>query len=429
MPNIYLTHWNLDLDAPSTRERNVRPPGDWIGLLDIRTTPVGVGIAVYPGRRNFPELVEELPGIEDNITSAQRDAVTRELLLPSTAIRSNNMRDVLTELMLSDDDGQGDTVYDVSGGRQWKPVIFTTHKAANIWLGGYGRIYAERATPSSLCYKAYVSSFQADYVAVRNAGATAESLRDYTGYKMLQLFGRMSDNLSRDLLPEGFKNDGWSPPRTIKGDTFVEGSDTVIASHTPTGADAGDDWDLHDGTLTVIAASDDLLSGSGGTSRARMNNALSGDNQRCDADGTINTNGDRVGVACRYVSTGTDRDYYRASFATEDGGPGRQLKRFLVGGAGDGDLATDATDEGAGNTIAIQSRADGSDISMFREGVLLLGPITDTNISGSTHRSGGVVTFDNQSVLDNFIAQDLVAVDLIEPPLLHTFAITRAASY
>src|SRR3990167_10462731 len=72
----------------------------------------------------------------------------------------------------------------------------------------------------------------------------------------------------------------------IAGDTFVEGADTALESHTPTGANAGTSWDVlvTGGNIDVIAASDnaqELSSGNG--NRYRMTNDLGFDTMDVEA--------------------------------------------------------------------------------------------------------------------------------------------------
>jgi len=61
----------------------------------------------------------------------------------------------------------------------------------------------------------------------------------------------------------------------IANDTFVEGSDTALASHTPTGPNAGTSWSQISGAVTVRGATDDCIDNSGGGgNRCRMTNDL-----------------------------------------------------------------------------------------------------------------------------------------------------------
>ena len=63
----------------------------------------------------------------------------------------------------------------------------------------------------------------------------------------------------------------------IANDTFVEGSDTTLTSHTPTGTNAGAGWATAagGGTATVRAATDDVVDASGASgNRFRMTTDL-----------------------------------------------------------------------------------------------------------------------------------------------------------
>lgn len=61
----------------------------------------------------------------------------------------------------------------------------------------------------------------------------------------------------------------------IANDTYVEGSDTTLTSHAPTGPNAGTSWVSIAGSATVRAATDDIIDSNGSSgNKIRMTNDL-----------------------------------------------------------------------------------------------------------------------------------------------------------
>lgn len=122
---------------------------------------------------------------------------------------------------------------------------------------------------------------------------------------------------------------------TIANDTFVEGSDTPVTSHTPTGADAGTSWSALIGSATVRGATDDLVDADGGASNAlRMTNNL-GVQHQVQIDMSFNAGvgaGALVfsGVMGRYSAAGLASyiftyDWFTGKWILEDGVTSNEL--------------------------------------------------------------------------------------------------------
>lgn len=100
-------------------------------------------------------------------------------------------------------------------------------------------------------------------------------------------------------------------------DTFVEGSDTALASHTPTGTDAGAGWSQIGGAATVLAATDLVVDDNAANgNRARMTTDLGSAQMDVQADvSSVGGSFTFPGVMGRVNSAGTERWEFTYDFS------------------------------------------------------------------------------------------------------------------
>lgn len=188
----------------------------------------------------------------------------------------------------------------------------------------------------------------------------------------------------------------------IAGDTFVEGSDTALASHTPTGANAGSGWTQASGAIQVLGASDlaeDNNTGDG--NRAGMNNNLGSDQMDVSLDvsfvNAVVADGLFCGPASRLSSPSSTAALYEFIFD------------WAVGVNGSYTLGTDTLDEAwPGGTVTMLLQTRTSDHRGFAGAVEKVSVTTD---NGSGNFFSGMLagnftgTGTKRSRGDNFLAQ------------------------
>jgi len=399
MPHIYLgQHEQVFEDGLGLYSRP--PGGDQIGSLSLGDA-TGKVICVYDGPRSYPEL-EFLLGtdIEDNIGPAQRGLLQSSLRLRAGAIRENKLLDVLREIFLSDDDGVGNPLYDVSGLLRAKPLIANSKGNIEMFLGGFGLLFRERALPGSPGLKATIALYKSDYTRDRVAGITPlDALRRWTDYTMRQLGLTILDQ----LLPAQFVSDGRLPSKTIIQDTFVEASDTELSAHTATGPNSGFSWAEVSGDADVTAATDNVLISA--VLHARAETDLSSANIRSQVSCTSFPTADNIGGAARFnPSAETHYVFITKNQATAT----HRLFRRVTGSFTQIGNSIDTT--AASPTFIPKTEINGTSLEGFIDGSSVIGPETDTNIS--SYLRAGVYGTD-VAVFDLFEAADLGAA----PPL------------
>jgi len=179
---------------------------------------------------------------------------------------------------------------DPTGLLRWKPIRGSLRKGSKITLAGktiwlskltanilsntvavfqadYRRNKAVPDTLSGLDKEVWIQGFRTKEERASDTRLTEvqarerwdDVLRRWTGSETKKLFGKMSDELSAQILPPEYAGDKWRVPKTVIGDTFVEAAgDVALNLHTATGPNGGFSWTHVDGEATVLAASDDL---------------------------------------------------------------------------------------------------------------------------------------------------------------------------
>jgi len=180
------------------------------------------------------------------------------------------------------------------------------------------------------------------------------------------------------------------------GDTFVEGTDSILELHTPTGPNAGTGWTVTNGQIAVRAATDLAEDTDPNASNQYvMNDDLGTDEMDVQADFTEVLNVGRRGVRAR-VST-ADAQGWEFSWDTGSGG------RWLVS---DGTASTTAADSWPGGAVTIKAEMRTGSGKLYANGVLKVTHSSNL-LSGRTRAGITLLNFDlggTAHQVDNFLA-------------------------
>jgi len=117
---------------------------------------------------------------------------------------------------------------------------------------------------------------------------------------------------------------------TVGQDTFTEGSNTALQSHTP---DIGSGWTNEANQFTVLAASDDLRHDTTALQRTRKGDDIGDDNMVVTAEVKVANTANRVAGVCARMSTDGFADQYEA-YLLRNSGTQQDVVLFKnVGGA------------------------------------------------------------------------------------------------
>jgi len=248
---------------------------------------------------------------------------------------------------------------------------------------------------------AVVNATGASFAAVQAelAQRQREKYLRYLGGKVLKY--RMARGL---FIPPDLTDEGELPPETTIGDDFTEASDTTLTSHTATGANGGFSWSAVVGTATDIAATDTCLwaSATGSIAKFRAQSDLSSDDHYsqvlCVASGSTTRDFEAL---TRFASAATTCYGLRARPASNTYG----LYKTVAGVV----TLLGSTVSGAASPVGatIRCESDGSDHEGYRDGVLYVGPQTDTAITGNLRCGFGFAGSVVAHRVDNFEAADL----------------------
>lgn len=174
-------------------------------------------------------------------------------------------------------------------------------------------------------------------------------------------------------------------------------------------------WTEFFGTEWEIASNQARVTGLTGIvqKEARADAALSGADHWAQTkliSATSDSGGEvRCGPMARKDNTATRSFYLAAAVQSNNVFTDFDLRKRVAGTATT--LATDTTNPVANDVVRIS--ADGSSISGFVNGVLRMGPITDTSVTGNTYVGLAYSSNNNVTqscILDDFSAQDIVVV-------------------
>jgi hypothetical protein len=201
------------------------PFGDAVGILDLRTIPqqesetaIGYGVFAYKERKNISDSI--FLGNSIDVLENKTELETIYGIFQAITVK-----EFLWEILTVKSDPTGQTAP--------KPLRQNKNGDVNLFLAGE-RIKTEK-TNSAHTDRA-VSVFREDYK-INKALHPLDTLQRWTGATMLKYYGRMNDELSRNLLPSEYSNDGWRTPQTTINDNFNRADDA-----TGLGTSSDGDW-------------------------------------------------------------------------------------------------------------------------------------------------------------------------------------------
>jgi hypothetical protein len=380
------------------------------GLIDLRSVPdmslaggtaQGYGLFAY----DIPMGATGMHCLGGNLDAAmtlvQANTIALILGKPMGSIRARDMRGIIEELLTSDADPTGLTFA--------KPVRSSRKLGLKINLGGYGTIVDKPFSTSSASFTATLGVRFADYRRLRAAGTPARTLRKWTGYDMLQYYGRTGDEFVSQLVPPEHVGDGWERPATTIGDTFTDTNGTSITAHTATGPGGGYGWSLAAGDAMEIQSNEISTAGNNASNHARANSDLSSDDMHATADivAIAAVSGRAAGTLIRWDSVATpDETFYRARLRRSGANCHIRISKY------ESASATQLLDGGTFTCpsfpVTFRFEMDGSDMEVFLNAVSQE-TLTDTSITGNV-RAGIYLQGENpgtESIEDNFEAADL----------------------
>jgi hypothetical protein len=288
-----------------------------------------------------------------------------------------------------------------------KPIMPTS--AGDVVLNLDGQtILIDKYAQADPAYKSLVVEVvQEDYRDIRTDSLSKDSdtYLKYLSVKAAQL-GVSSDA----LIPADLPKEQPVKPQTTIGDTFVDTNGTALASHTATGTGGGFSWSAELAGLTGLLINNTnslYASATTDTGVHRAESALSSDDMYCEVTITqIPTTSSRTVYVATRFNSGSYECYF---FAANDSAAldWRLMKRT---GGSLTQVGSTVTTPDVTNGDVMRCVIDGSSLSGVVDGVTVIGPTTDTAITGNT-RAGvaitGVVT--GVAELDGWVAADLYA--------------------
>lgn len=388
-----------------------------LGAIDLRSLPQmalkgtaeGFGIFSYA---NVPAAgCLALTG-DRNLTPDEKTTIRTKL---GKVIAADRFGLAVFELLTTHSDPTGLTFA--------KPLLPTIQGNLEVHLGGFPLLYQERFDINTSPQRNKVLAvLQADYARLRQESFPAYQPGDPRRQHYLKVLGGWMRKYGVDdhriFLPQEVPDEGWLPPASIFGDTFVEATtDTTLASHTPTGPNAGTAWSLFDGGgSAIVRQATDRAEFDGASNNSvsyRMQNNLASDDHYAEAsvdassDGAVD--GPEVGTLVRKDASATITHYFGLADFTEDR---FALNKYVNGTLTEiGSLAETIT---AGTPFILRTEANGSTIRVLRDGTQKIS-VTDTSITGKLR--GGIFGWTNNSahfpIWDDFEKADLAATQII----------------
>lgn len=367
----YLAPWVWDSETPCWRS-----PAGASGAVDLRTiaqagtpeSPEGYGIFAYeadPGLSEGILLGDLAKEIDAGALSKLED------LLKISGVKPGSVSDVLWQLFTGLSDPSGETAP--------KPLRTVYGYPIELYLGAERRQDGVSAEDTQRA----IEVFQADYVAAKSSGVSQADLQKWTGHAMKDVYGQTGDDLAIALLPDGFKDDGWVPPKTVVYDDFNRANGGL-----------GGNWTTDTGT-TAIASNQWTVTAGEAVSRY-SGQSLSSENHYGQATITARGGG-YSGPIARKIASSTLTYYLCAVQAT--GNDTIELYKRVTGTYTS--LGTFGVNTVAGDVLKVLCR--GSTIQCYRNNVQIIS-VTDTSITGNLQ--AGIVAQLTTASYDDFLGSD-----------------------
>lgn len=299
---------------------------------------------------------------------------------------------------------------DPTGLTRCKPVVPTRALDMNVWLGGVqfntGKFRWGTHPHTAKLRDLLQRNFKQTFLATQSGQAPDPLLYRKVLGGLCQRYGlSMTDPTQwREFVPTELRGDVAPPvrPTTTLTDNFNRADSTSVGT-----ASGGGVWAEYYGSqFQIVSNKLEAVSAVGDFILLRLDSDLSSDDHECQA--TMDSQGGggsniQCGPKCRKDSS-TTQTYYAARYIFAGSTNEHRLIKAVGGSLTD--LGTNAQDHADGEVLLV--RCDGSDISLYRNGSLLIGPITDSAITG--HTRCGVYSF--IAVGDLVRVEDWSATDL-----------------
>lgn len=245
--------------------------------------------------------------LDKELTGQEKTALEVGLGLDNAAITANTTREVIFSLFTS-----------LASERGVTSIIPNRKRELSLYLGPW-KLKSERVL--DFTNHAYIlTTIQEQYRVIRENTLRGDNPpKHYSRFLTLQL-ERYKTKDWQQFIPSDLPKETPLPVASVIGDTFVEGSDTALESHTATGPNGGFSWsrmtESGGGTAEVVAATDNVFVTNTSPGVFRAESALDSGNHACDMDVNIGSGGARrrISVLTNFNGTGVNaaaEDYYQ----------------------------------------------------------------------------------------------------------------------
>lgn len=369
-----------------------------MATLDLRSvaacaqvggTPQGFGLFITANATDLGASYENLGTDPMSPWGASARQRWRSALALPQALQANTLRGALWETLTLQSDPIGDD--------RCKPLVPNARaRRYEVYLGGQladSKAFA-LADPEST---PLIDLLKRQYRAIREA-SLAGLCRDRFGQiapehyrKVLGFWVRKYRIAYRAMQPADLPDEEPLTPETTITDNFNRTDADALGS-----SSEGWSWTEVSGDIDIV--SNQAKNPTSAVSRARADSDLSSDDHYSQI--TLASVTDHAGPQCRFASA-ADTSYL---FIAHPLGAFSALYKIEAGSFTA--LSTGNATVASGSVAKIT--ADGSDIECFDDGVSMIGPVTDTAITGNT-RCGIAAHGSTNQILDNFEAADLAA--------------------
>ena len=371
VPGVYkyvLAKWEWRADEDRPTFDYWQPPFGTVGSLDLRPVPAmgagpaeGFGFFALDRAADIPQgsllLGDDLHAGLNSVTRS--DAVQRLELSPGD-FDWPSLLDTLWGMITQ--------LAEPSGANRVRPLMPCANGDLRLRLGGHSLVRQQKYNASN--HPLVIDTARADFARYAADSKRGDSKRR-AGY-LDSLVRKLGVRAGQIAVPSG--------GATI-GDTFVESSNTALASHTPTGTYAfGGGWNANIGSWQVIASDDHVeVQTNGDPNIARAETDLDTDDHFAWASVAAAFDFWAPGVAVRIDASNDDCYVYRRDVSNS---LSQQIAKY-VSSAWTTLASTGSDFPDPANPWEARLQADGSDLEAFEAGVSKE-TVTDTSITGNT---------------------------------------------
>lgn len=376
------------------------------GAVDLRSVPAqskaevaeGYGFFSYSEPVVIPGSIDLGDSLDAALFAATR-AQIRVALGIRGSLRSSTPRDILWEILTDHADPTGETGP--------KPLRGKLGREVTLALGGQ----VVKSEPFNESHRQRtIAVFQADYErnrqAVINGQLPMETVQKWVGRTMKDLYGEMSDERAKEIVPEAYKNESqlWRIPETTIADNFTRADNAALGS-------SSEGWSWLEGFDIWSISGNTVAHGDSGIwDFAKANTNLSTDDQYAQANVTGPTTNTSAfeGVALRlgdYAWAGSlAASSYDAYYGTIQGWTDRSYEIGKWVNGTQTQLANSSAPSPGLSSGLVKLTVNGSNLELFVDSVSKLtasdSDLTGTLTTGMVARGVGGQTFDNFQAAD-----------------------------